>query len=290
MVKTFPVPLLYYWRGDNYRRDLDLGAGYHLNQTNPLLHEIEAGDSLWAFTRNRAGVYVLAAELVVRAKTFNPPAFRYGRYRLWGDLRLSRYFATEGQPSIEQVIRSLSCRTGAPVLGQSFQGGAAVRAITAQDHLILTTVARELPPEPRARLLPEERLEATVLLGDPEAVAALLREEEPGIAEERREYLYRQAPTRNRDLARELQELYDGRCQICMWDPRGEYGEYLCQGHHIQWLSRGGADTLVNMALVCPNHHVAIHRCDAPLDYEDLAFVFESTREIVRLDHHIHGR
>jgi 5-methylcytosine-specific restriction enzyme A len=31
------MPLLYYWRGDNYRRDLDYGAGYHLNQANPLM-------------------------------------------------------------------------------------------------------------------------------------------------------------------------------------------------------------------------------------------------------------
>jgi 5-methylcytosine-specific restriction enzyme A len=47
------MPLLYYWRGDNYRRDLDFGAGYHLNQANPLMHEINMGDSLWAFTRRR---------------------------------------------------------------------------------------------------------------------------------------------------------------------------------------------------------------------------------------------
>jgi 5-methylcytosine-specific restriction protein A len=37
----------------------------------------------------RDGVYVLAAELVVKAKTLNPSGFRYGRYRVWGDLRLS---------------------------------------------------------------------------------------------------------------------------------------------------------------------------------------------------------
>jgi len=58
------VPLLYFWRGDNYRRDLDLGAGYHLNQDNPLLHDIAVGDSLWAFTRREDGVYALAAEFV----------------------------------------------------------------------------------------------------------------------------------------------------------------------------------------------------------------------------------
>lgn len=50
--------LLYYWRGDNYRRDLDLGAGYHLNQGSPRLHDLDLGDSLWAFTRLENGRYV----------------------------------------------------------------------------------------------------------------------------------------------------------------------------------------------------------------------------------------
>lgn len=54
------MPPLYFWRGDNYRRDLDFGVGYHLNQANPLLHAINSGDSLWAFTRRRDGAYVLA--------------------------------------------------------------------------------------------------------------------------------------------------------------------------------------------------------------------------------------
>ena len=90
------MPLLYHWVGKNYRRDLDWGAGYHLNQSNPVLHEIYLGDSLWAFTRTTTGTYVLAMELVVRAKTRNPSGFRYGTYRIWGDLKRSRYFRTEG--------------------------------------------------------------------------------------------------------------------------------------------------------------------------------------------------
>ena len=69
------MTLLYYWRGDNYRRDLDFGAGYNLNQSNALLHEIERGESLWAFTRRKDGAYVLAAELVARGKTLNPMGF-----------------------------------------------------------------------------------------------------------------------------------------------------------------------------------------------------------------------
>lgn len=76
------MPLIYYWRGDNYRRDLDYGAGYHLNQNIPLLHEIDAGDSLWACTGTKTKRYVLAAELVFRAKTRNPKNYRYGSYRI----------------------------------------------------------------------------------------------------------------------------------------------------------------------------------------------------------------
>src|SRR5918912_2817874 len=150
------MPLLYYWHPDNYRRDLDMGVGYHLNQANPLMHRVDVGDSLWAFTRQPSGRYALAAELVVKAKTLNPPGFRYGSYRLWGDLRRSRYFQVEGQPGVEQIIRSLSARTNAAVLGQSFQGRAAVRLITPQDHAILAAAAAALPLEPRARILPEE--------------------------------------------------------------------------------------------------------------------------------------
>ena len=170
------MPLLYYWRGDNYRRDLDMGAGYHLNQANPVMHEVDLGDTLWAFTRNRLDIYVLAAALVVKAKTINPPRFRYGRYRMWGDLKLSRYFLTENVGSVEAVIRSLSVKTGGGVLGRAFQGHAAVRRITAEDHAMLAAAARTLPPEPRARIMPEDRIEHEVLLGDAAAVQHLVAE------------------------------------------------------------------------------------------------------------------
>jgi 5-methylcytosine-specific restriction enzyme A len=99
-------PLLYYWRGDNYARDLDFGAAYHLNRANSLLHEIGIGDSLWAFTHRRDGAYVMAAELVASAKTLNPKGYRYGSYRIRGDLRRSRYFRADGQPDISILTRS----------------------------------------------------------------------------------------------------------------------------------------------------------------------------------------
>jgi 5-methylcytosine-specific restriction enzyme A len=281
------MPLLYYWRGDNYRRDLDMGAGYHLNQANPLMHQIEIGDSLWAFTRAPNGNYVLAAELVIRAKTANPPNFRYGRYRVWGDLKRSRYFKTDGQPSVEKIIRALSCRANAPVLGRSFQGLAAVRSITPSDHQILIAASKTLPLEPRARILPEERLEAALLLGDEDAVESLVQGENPGIALQRREYLFHTAPKRNKQLVRELQGLYEGKCQVCLWNPKNEYGGFICHGHHIHWLSRGGEDSINNMVLICPNHHAAIHHCDAPFDFQDYSFDFADHRESLALNIHL---
>lgn len=103
-------------------------------------------------------------------------------------------------------MRSLSVRANAPILGQSFQGRAAVRPITREDHQILAVVAKHLPREPRARLLPEERLEAALLLGDEEAVEGLLQEESWGITEQHRTYLFSKAPKRNKKFVHELQE------------------------------------------------------------------------------------
>lgn len=281
------MPLLYYWRADNYRRDLDMGAGYHLNQATPLLHQIEIGESLWAITRIKTGRYVLAAELIVKAKTRNPPGFRYGGYRLWGDINYSRYFETEGQPGVEQIIRALSCKVNARILGQSFQGYNAVKLINHYDHLLLLAAARDLPLEPRARILPEERLEAALLLEDKVAVEKLIVKERPGIAEQRAQYLFSQAAARDRRLVDELQDLYDGQCQICRWHPKQNYGYALCHGHHLHWISRGGDDQLTNLVLVCPNHHAAIHRIDAPFDFSNMTFFFGTHQESLQINSHL---
>jgi 5-methylcytosine-specific restriction enzyme A len=284
------VHLLYFGRGDNYRRDLDHGVGFHLNQASALLHQIGIGESLWAFTRKPDGRYALAAELIVSAKTMNPHGFRYGPYRVWGDLRRSRYFAVDYQPDISTLIRNLALDARANVLGRSFQGKAAVRALGEPDHMRLLAYAECLPLEPRARLLPEERLEALLLAGDENAVARFLHNEPAGMAEERRHYLITEVARRDRDLVEQLRELYAGECQICGWAPRRSYKTELCEAHHIRWLSRGGNDALTNLVLVCPNHHRAIHRCDAPFDFGCNAFVFATAREpLARLQHSLTG-
>jgi hypothetical protein len=280
------MPLLYYWRGDNYRHDLDFGVGYHLNQKNPLLHAVDRGDSLWAFTRRIDGAYVVAAELVVSAKTLNPRGYRYGPFRLWGDLTRSRYLSVAGQPDITMLIRSLSIKAGGDVLGRAFQGNAAVRQLAEPDHRVLAAYTLGLPLEPRARLIPEERLEALLLAGDEQAVARLLRDEPSGLAENRRRYLSTDAPRRDREHVVKLREMYDGACQICRWAPRASYSADICEAHHVRWLSRGGIDELSNLVLLCPNHHRAVHRCDAPFDFGRVGFVFPQMVEALSEQRH----
>jgi 5-methylcytosine-specific restriction enzyme A len=91
---------------------------------------------------------------------------------------------------------------------------------------------------------------------------------------------------RDRDLVEQLREIYAGECQICRWAPRQKYATELCEAHHVRWLSRGGDDALANLVLVCPNHHRAIHRCDAPFDFGCNAFRFPTTAEpLIRLEH-----
>ena len=281
------MPLLYYWKGENYRRDLDYGASFHLNQKNRLLHDIDIADSLWAFTRTKTKRYVLAAELVVKAKTRNPANFRYGSYRIWGDLKKSRYFRTEDQPSVEQVIRNLSIKASASILGLSFQGGNAVRKISTEDHHILTMIAKDIPTEPRACILPEDRLEAAVLLGNPEAVKALIRAEPESVAKRRIAYLTRQAVKRSPLIVEQLRDMYNGQCQICKWSSRNRFNTDICEGHHIRWLSRGGEDEIENLVLLCPNHHRAAHACDAVFDYEGCSFDFGQCQEVLSLNKHL---
>ena len=194
------MPLLYYWRPDNYARDRNFGFGYHLNQNNPLLTGMGEGDSLWAFTRRRRdGLYVLAAELIVRAVTSNVPHYRYGAYRVWGDLELSRYFDIDSvaEANVEPVIRRLSVVARSPYLGQSFQGLAAIRPMTPADQQVLANFAQGLPTLERVAFYPEDAFEARLIHGD---AAREMVMSEPGAAHNRRmQYLYDSLnPTRAR--------------------------------------------------------------------------------------------
>jgi hypothetical protein len=192
-----------------------------------------------------------------------------------GDLERSRYFDIDAGPNAEPLIRALSVRAVSQRLGQSFQGHAAVRQITEADHRLLAGTAFYLPVLDRVALYPEDELEARLIHGD--AARSLVIREQKAEYGRRLAYLFESVDVhRARQHVERLQELYAGRCQVCLYDPRGRYGHRLCHAHHVQWLSRGGEDVLENMVLVCPNHHAAIHRDDAPFDYASLRFGFSN--------------
>lgn len=282
------MPLLYYWRPDNYRRDRAFGFGFHLNQDAPAMLTAAPGDSLWAFTRRPSdGLYVLAAELIVKLVTHNPPNYLYGRYRVWGDLRHSRYFDIDLGPNAEPLIRHLQIRASSSRLGMAFQGRAAVRRITEADHQVLASFARDLPVLTAAVIYPEDQFEARLVHGELDR-SRVLRESAPEYAQ-RLTYLFESVDVqRVRRNVETLQAMYQGRCQVCLFDPRVRYGHRLCHGHHIQWLSRGGEDDLANMVLLCPNHHAAVHRDDAPFNYRGHTFTFSNgLAETLQINEHL---
>jgi 5-methylcytosine-specific restriction enzyme A len=283
------MALLYYWRPDNYRRDQEFGFGFHLNQNSPIVASAQPGESLWAFTRRpRDSQYLLAAELVVRAVTRNPRNFHYGTWRIWGDLDRSRYFDIDIGPRVEPVIRRLGIQAAGTRLGQSFQGHAAVRRISEVAHELLVDFSADLPLAGSAAIYPEDEFEARLVHGAPIGRHLIVRETRE-VHNLRLQYMYETVDIqRARKNVLKLQELYDGRCQVCRYDPRARYGYGLCHGHHIQWLSRGGDDHLDNMVLICPNHHAAVHRDDAVFDYADMTFAFSNgLREALTDNRHL---
>ena len=140
----------------------------------------------------------------------------------------------------------------------------------------------------RVGIYPEDEFEARLVHGQA-AQPRVLREASPAYDTRRLEYLYASVDVqRARRNVERLHELYEGRCQLCLFDPQDRYGLRLCHGHHIAWLSRGGEDELENMVLLCPNHHAAVHRDDAPFDYRDAAFRFSVGRtDPLQLNFHL---
>jgi 5-methylcytosine-specific restriction enzyme A len=142
------MPLLFHWRGENYRGDRRNREAftYNLNQNSSTMHRTEPGDTIWAFTRREDGVYVLAVRGVIEDLSMNEPGFHYGIYRVSLDPKQTIYFNVDAGPDVEPVIRSLSITTEARVLGNAFVGRAGVRKITEADNNKLEEFMRHSRP------------------------------------------------------------------------------------------------------------------------------------------------
>ncbi|WP_061996794.1 HNH endonuclease signature motif containing protein [Clostridium sp. ATCC 25772] len=60
----------------------------------------------------------------------------------------------------------------------------------------------------------------------------------------------------------------NGKCQLCNRAApfTNKFGEPYLEIHHIEWLSKGGADTIENTVALCPNCHKKMHVVDNNLD------------------------
>lgn len=294
------MDLLAYWRIDNYRRDLESGAGFNFNSKQPRIHTaIDIGETLWLFTRMSAksglSEYRLLARLVVRSKTINAPGYKYGSYRVWGDRAQSQYYQVTAAPQhdVYELFRLLPLESGTmkgctrATLAQSAQ---TMRGLKPEASKLLASFAAQLPAEPRALAVADELTLENALANEPSQLPQILNDTSLAYSTSARADLLRSAP-RNRQLVDDLNRLYSGRCQLCGFDSPTVYTVDSAESHHIWYRSRGGPDTIENLALLCPNHHTVVHATDATFDYGKLHFVFPNGRvEPLCLNRHLKSR
>ena len=247
------MDLMAYWRWDIYVRDLDEGAGFHFNSRQRRLHTgVSVGDRLWLVTGRptSGGIrYLVIGCLFISGKAENPPDYKYGQHRIWADYHKSRYFTSEG-PDAGQILRSLRFATGRPITGGNIgQALQTMRSVTHGDTLILDAFTRDIPIEPRAyQLVDEYALEIAFESGE-EQVRELVSNYHVGVSAGKRTKLLL-SYQRNRGLVQELNALYNGRCQLCGFDPELVYNVRACNAHHLVYLAHGGEDSLSNMMLL----------------------------------------
>ena len=140
-------------------------------------------------------------------------------------------------------------------IGQSLQ---TIRALSPRDVPLLLKWAETLPPEPRAYRIADERLLEDAYERGPSVAEEVIDTQEGGVSAARRAFPKTTNYRRNRLLVTELHRRYQGRCQLCAFAPDVVYGVAANRGHHITYLSRGGADELGNLILLCPNHHEVV--------------------------------
>jgi 5-methylcytosine-specific restriction protein A len=67
----------------------------------------------------------------------------------------------------------------------------------------------------------------------------------------------------------------NGICQLCEREApfKNKDGELYLETHHVEWLSKGGTDTLDNTVALCPNCHRKMHVLDLEEDKSKLKLV-----------------
>ena len=177
----------------------------------------------------------------------NPPGFKDGDYRVWGELTQSRYFKVRVKERTDDAFELLR---RAPLVSGTLEGSTrftmpqacqTIRGLKPEASTLFEEFTLNLPDEERAwQVANEYELERELLVGDM-ALEKVLRRDHTGPSEERRLHLLSHA-ARDRQLVKELHDRYGGRCQLCAFDSPVVYGIPSAESHHIVYLSRGGED------------------------------------------------
>ncbi len=123
--------------------------------------------------------------------------------------------------------------------------------------------------------LPEEVLEQTINLSDPNAKIVLR-----STTKKSRVY--------NRKIISVLKHLYKGNCQICGSKPFDQIDADICEAHHIDYFSVSQNNDFSNIVILCPNHHRLLHLLNPTFIREENAFELPNgERLFLSLNYHI---
>lgn len=151
-----------------------------------------------------------------------------------------------------------------------FQQSLSVRESAPEPDLICDEVGASEPPSDMADFVEWQRDRELEAAGRPKselAVRAAQADPTP-----RQVVVTGTQFVRDPFVSEQAKRLANGACDLCGGDApflRANGTPYL-ESHHVEWLSHGGADSLDNVAALCPNCHRRMHILGDPADVSAL--------------------
>ena len=92
----------------------------------------------------------------------------------------------------------------------------------------------------------------------------------------------------NKNIIKQLKELYQYSCQICLFQSVSIYGKAIAEAHHINHFIESHNNNSDNIIILCPNHHRIMHVLKPIFNRERLEFEFSNGyKETLTLNYHL---
>jgi len=92
----------------------------------------------------------------------------------------------------------------------------------------------------------------------------------------------------NSAIGNSLKALYENRCQICGHNVSARYGASIVEAHHIVPYTVSLNNNPDNILILCPNHHVIIHKTNPSFDWKRLSYHYNNgLEEQLSLNRHL---